>query len=148
MRTARAFGAWFLVILGAMLIVAWAMASRTVESIDDGTAADELVATVMRDPATAELLADRVDRALDERVEGPAATLALALVGDRVHDAVVSIASSPVPTGSRTGCSRRSRTPIATPRPSSSRWTSAPGCRSGSTTGRCSPPSRPTSASR
>jgi hypothetical protein len=70
MRTLRIVGAAFLILLGAMLIVAWSMAGRTVSAIESGEAASNLTEKLLEDPDFAQAAAARATDQLVEKTDG------------------------------------------------------------------------------
>ena len=94
MKYLRIAASAFLVLLGSMLIVAWALSLQTVNSIKDGTAAEQLVGTTLRSPQTANLVADKVQVVLTEQVESQVGDVALTLLDTQIHDAIVAFLQS------------------------------------------------------
>ncbi|MFV0634882.1 hypothetical protein [Demequina sp.] len=94
MRALRVIGSAFLVLLGSMLMVVWALSVKTVHSIEDGTAADQLATRVLEAPETANLIADQVQAALVEQVEGRVGNLALVLLDAQIHGLIVDVVGS------------------------------------------------------
>ncbi|WP_084103380.1 hypothetical protein [Demequina sp. NBRC 110056] len=99
MRALRVITSAFLVLLGSMMMVVWALAVNTVASIEDGSAADQLTARVLESPATADLVADQVQRMLEERIEGQVGGIALELLDEEIRELVVSVVGSDLVTG-------------------------------------------------
>ena len=94
MKYLRIIAAAFLVLLGSMLIVAWALSLQAVKSIENGTAAEKLVTTTLEAPQTAEFVADQVQAALAEQVESQAGDIALVLLDDQIHGGLVAVLQS------------------------------------------------------
>ncbi|WP_084078108.1 hypothetical protein [Demequina sp. NBRC 110057] len=94
MKFLRIIGSAFLVLLGSMLIVAWALSLQAVRSIEDGTAAEKLVTTTLEAPETANLVADKVEDLLAEQIDSTVGDIALGLLDDQIHDAVVAFLQS------------------------------------------------------
>jgi len=103
MRWLRIAGAAFLVLLGAMVLVGWSMAGKTVAAIEDGSAATKLTQKLLDDPGFADAAAGRITDRLVERTEGrfigkivvafePEIQTAIAnvLASDRVDEAVTN----------------------------------------------------------
>ncbi|WP_152648055.1 hypothetical protein [Demequina sediminicola] len=84
----------FLVVLGSMVLVAWALSQKAAESIEEGTAAENLVVKVVESEQTAEVIANGLIKALDEQVDGQAGTLALNLLDDQIYDLTVDLVQS------------------------------------------------------
>lgn len=96
MAHGRSIAAVVLVVIGALLSAAWAISVTAVRSIEDGTAGDALVASVLESPQSADVVADQVIGALDEALDTPVAQAALALAEQQVRAAVVTVVSSDV----------------------------------------------------
>ncbi|WP_084101122.1 hypothetical protein [Demequina sp. NBRC 110051] len=94
MKYLRVIASAFLVLLGSMLIVAWALSLQAVKSIENGTAAEKLVTTTLEAPQTAEFVADQVQAALAEQVESQAGDIALVLLDDQIHGGLVAVLQS------------------------------------------------------
>lgn len=103
MRTVRIVGAAFMVLLGAMLLVAWSVAGKAVEGIEDGSAVTKLTQKMLDDPDFADAAAGRITDRLVEQTEGrfigrvivafePELQRAIAnvLSSDRVEEAVTT----------------------------------------------------------
>ncbi|WP_062078960.1 hypothetical protein [Demequina globuliformis] len=86
MKTVRYIASAFLVLLGSMLVVAWGLSQKSAESIENGTAGENLVVNVVQSPQTAEVIADGVVRALENQVDGQVGDLVLGLLDDQIHD--------------------------------------------------------------
>lgn len=94
MKYVRIVGSAFLVLLGSMLIVVWALSLQAVRSIEDGTAAEKLVTTTLESPQTADFVADQVQAALAEQIDSQAGDIALVLLDDQIHDGLVAFLQS------------------------------------------------------
>ncbi|MFV0287718.1 MAG: hypothetical protein ACK5IM_15220 [Demequina sp.] len=94
MKFVRIIGSAFLVLLGSMLIVTWALSLHAVRSIEDGTAAEKLVKTTLESPQTAEIVADKVQEMLAEQIDSTAGSIAVTLLDEQIHNAVVALLQS------------------------------------------------------
>lgn len=94
MKTVRYIASAFLVLLGSMVIVAWGLAQKSAESIENGTAGEALVVSVVQSEQTADVIADGVVTVLDEQIEGQVGAIVLNLLSDEIHDVVYDIVQS------------------------------------------------------
>jgi len=94
MKTLRVIAAAFMVFLGAILVVAWAVAGRAVEAIDSGTAASNITEKLLAEPALADGVASRLQSELDERVADTPLRFLTAAFSQEIHDALVSVITS------------------------------------------------------
>ncbi|MDE0572925.1 hypothetical protein ON058_05805 [Demequina sp. B12] len=94
MKYVRSIASAFLVVLGSMLVVAWALSQKAADSIEDGTAAENLVVSVVRSEQTAEVIANGVVLALENQVDGRIGTFALGLLEQQIHDLTVDAVES------------------------------------------------------
>ncbi|WP_297082888.1 hypothetical protein [uncultured Demequina sp.] len=109
MKALRVVGSAFLVLLGTMLIVAWGLSVKSVRSIEEGTATDALVTSVLESPETAALVADQVQAAIREQVDQEIVLAGLDLFDQQIHDVLVSAIGSEFVTGTvSTGVDRLS----------------------------------------
>ncbi len=77
-----------------MLIVAWGLAQKSAESIEDGTAGEALVVTVVQSDRTADVIADGVIRVLNEQVDGDVGGIVLNLLEDEIRDVAYDLVQS------------------------------------------------------
>jgi hypothetical protein len=94
MRTVRLTGASGLVLLGAMLIVAWALSLATLERIHDGSAVSYLTDGVLASPDLGEVAADAAVRAIDEQLDSTAGDVALALFEEQIRELAATVVES------------------------------------------------------
>ncbi|WP_430869016.1 hypothetical protein [Demequina aurantiaca] len=98
MRSFRTFISAFLVLLGVMMIVSWAFASKTVDAVESGDAAANLTNAVLSSPEIADKAATTVtDKVHDEiaaKVDSDAFELLWTFAEQPIHDAVVSALGS------------------------------------------------------
>ncbi|WP_062133291.1 hypothetical protein [Demequina aestuarii] len=94
MSYGRSIVAVLLVVVGALLSAVWAISATAVRSIEDGTAGDALVASVLDSPQSADVVADQVIDALEDALDTPVGRTALAWGEQQVRDAVTTVVAS------------------------------------------------------
>lgn len=94
MKTLRVITAAFMVLLGAMLIVAWAVAGRVVERIDSGEAATNITQKLLAEPELAEGVANRIQLEIETRVADTPLRFLVSAFEAEIHDALVSVLTS------------------------------------------------------
>ncbi|WP_061965428.1 hypothetical protein [Demequina aurantiaca] len=98
MKLFRTIVSAFLVLLGVMLIVTWAFASKSAEAVENGEAAANLTDKVLSSPAVADLVAtkaqEEIVRSVEEQFDNDLVNLALGLAAGPIHDAIETAISS------------------------------------------------------
>lgn len=94
MKTLRVITAAFMVLLGAMLIVAWAVAGRIVERIDSGEAATNITQKLLAEPELAEGVANRIQLEIETRVADTPLRFLVSAFDAEIHDALVAVLTS------------------------------------------------------
>ncbi|WP_062212239.1 hypothetical protein [Demequina oxidasica] len=98
MKLFRTIVSAFLVLLGVMLIVTWAFASKSAEAVENGEAAANLTDKVLSSPAVADLVATKAQEeivsSVEEQFDNQLVNLALGLASGAIHDAIESAITS------------------------------------------------------
>ena len=94
MKTFRVIAAAFMVFLGAMLVVAWAIAGRAVEAIDSGEAATNITEKLLAEPQLADAVATRIQTELETRVADSPLRFLVGAFSNEIHDALVAVITS------------------------------------------------------
>ncbi|MGC4174869.1 hypothetical protein [Demequina sp.] len=70
MKTIRIIAAAFLVLLGSMMLMAWAVAGKAINAVESGEAANNLTQKLLEDPTFSATASEAVINGLDRQTEG------------------------------------------------------------------------------
>lgn len=94
MTVLRRIAAGILVAVAVVVTTGWAVSMHTVRAIDNGEAVRHITDEALSSPAVAQAVADRLQQAIVDNVDGEAASLALSLLDQRLNELLLSVLSS------------------------------------------------------